>query len=828
MSQVGGYTFNPETVNGNRIRDLSGYFSTGVLTGSAAITTGQAGYGNALNCTGGAMRIGPVDEFAFPLEIADGLSVAAWVKLSTTTAAARCIMSASTVGGILKWALYASNASGNVEANIAGSVYSTSTSVRDGNWHHVMVVYDKFAGTDTVKMYVDSTLVLSVNAVNSLDYSDSVILEAGRNALTGAESLQGLVDDLRWWVKPVDPVLVPTVVATEMTDLQLGIYTFDSDNAIDYSPHDRDLTVAPSATFVDGFFGRALVSSSTEAGVSGNINLTDPARLYISGWIRLDVAPVGSPAPIMAIKTSGGVSRMRTVVNLDRTITASWTTLIDGVQSVTSTNALTVGKWVRVSIAINPTYVDLRVDRSAQDLVTYGDGIPHMTPSIDDLDVLYIGGDDTAGGSVSWNYVTLTENFLASLEDNYWSGPPVAPAYKPANITRGVYPFNEGSGSTVNDASTSGNDLTMQTAGSWITGIQGAALGANGTGPSASAAVTYAANPQGFAFAAWVRCRSTTSNRFLCFRTASGEAIYSGRYLGNFWVRMTGPTGNTGEIMSADTALTPEVWTHVAMSFNGIRVQLYVNGVKLHSGAYTVGQLVTPVELRVGGDSGQTSLADMDDLILFDTPVGDANVAWMFSNPGAMANLPVDVALGATHETDTAHALTPSKAVTLETGQETDSAHELTATKAAELSMVSEVDTAHEVVPDKDVTLATAAEVDAAYPLGLVKTVPLATVSEDDTVHAAVLSKEYALDIAHETDTVYPVDVNNLGAARVLQTAHETEAAYPGVLSKTVTLATVHEVDRALALIFQGSGPLWPVLTVSNMPSSRLEVSHGI
>jgi hypothetical protein len=205
----------------------------------------------------------------YPLNTDGGLSVAAWVELNDNTAAARCIASASS-GGTLNWALYASNASGNVEARIGGATYSTTTSIRDGEQHHVLVVYDATPATDTVRIAVDGVQVLSVNASAALAYSGTeVTVEAGRNTLTGSEALNGIVDDLRWWNDPVEAAYWPTLVAAEQIDHQLAIYPFDHDTADDFGSYGHDLTVAPSASFTTGLYGRALVSGTAAAGASG-------------------------------------------------------------------------------------------------------------------------------------------------------------------------------------------------------------------------------------------------------------------------------------------------------------------------------------------------------------------------------------------------------------------------------------------------------------------------------------------------------------------------------------------------------------------------------
>ncbi|GAB2650675.1 LamG-like jellyroll fold domain-containing protein [Kribbella swartbergensis] len=637
MAQSAGYTFNADTVDGTTVRDVAGYFLHGTIVGSAALVAGR--YGNGLECTGGALHVvvrpPKAGDAFYPLSTDGGLSVAAWVELDDNTAAARCIASA-TSGGTLNWAVYASNSAGTVEARIAGATYSASTSIRDGQQHHVLVVYDATPSTDTVRIAVDGVEVLSVNSSAALAYSGTeVTMEAGRNALTGAEALNGIVDDLRWWNDPVEAAYWPALVAAEQIDHQLAIYPFDHDTAEDFGSYGRDLTVAPSASFTTGLYGRALVSGTATAGASGVVDFPDCDRLAICGWLRLDSAPAGSAAPILAINDTSGSARVRVVVNTDRTVTGTWTTIDDGTVSVTSTATLTVGRWTRFQFAINPTYVQVRLegDQATQSI---GDGVPHVTPAIDGLDRLYIGGDASAGGQVSYDYVTFTKNFLAEVTSGYWSGAPVVTPYRPANVARGVYHFNEGSGTVADDRSPSGNDLTLTAAGSWVTGIEGSALGANGTGPGASrTSLTWPASPPGWAFSAWVKCRTTSSGaRFLVLRNGANEVAHAGRLNGLFWIRLFGAGGTTGIISSSRGPIPAETWTHVAASCDQKAIQFFLNGTGFTVEPYGVGQLLQPGELHVGGDNPDASVADVDDLRLFDTPISAANVRWLYQHTG--------------------------------------------------------------------------------------------------------------------------------------------------------------------------------------------------
>lgn len=108
-----------------------------------------------------------------------------------------------------------------------------------------------------------------------MTYSDTeVIMEAGRNTLTGTEALDGIVDDLRWWNDPVEAAYWPTLVAAEQIDHQLAVYPFDHETAEDFGSYGRYLAVAPSASFTTGLYGNALVSGA--AAVAPLVPSTSP------------------------------------------------------------------------------------------------------------------------------------------------------------------------------------------------------------------------------------------------------------------------------------------------------------------------------------------------------------------------------------------------------------------------------------------------------------------------------------------------------------------------------------------------------------------------
>lgn len=663
-----GYSFNPSTiVGGTKVRDLSGRFYHGTISGSAALVTGKTGYGDGLHCTGGSMSVTlPAD--TYPVVPDAGFAVAAWVKLDDNTAAARCIASAKNGSGTLVWALYASNASGNVEANILGTTYSSTTSIRDGQWHHVMVCLDRLNTPNVIRLIVDGVKVFETTGTVALAYSGGATLEAGRNTVGGTQPLNGIVDDLRWWANAVDVASWPNVMAAEMIDFQLAIYPFDDVSSSDFSIYNRDLTTRVSASFVDSFYGKGLKSTSAEAGATGVIDLPACDRLELTGYVRLDVAPSGSAKPILNIVTSGGSDRLRVVVNLDRTLTATWVTTNYGTLSVTSAGSLTVGQFSRFSVGINPNFVDIRLNSNTAQQTTTGNSIPNEVAQIDGLYRLYVGGDATVGGEVTFDYLTLTKNYLDVPRDGYWTGPPVWDGTRPGNTPRGVWNFNENTGTNANDQSPYNNDVTLQAGGSWMTGHTGAsALHCTGTGASAkSTTLTWSAVPTGWAMSTWVKARaSTDGTRWMVMRDSGGNPVAQfGRESGALWWRIYGSGGTTsGQIIfsNAISGIPDETWTHVGASFNGDTFTFFINGAKIAQTIVTIGSLLKPTQLDLGEDSTRSlnAVGDFDDLVLFDTPISESNNLWLYQNPESIAlGIPVAQSRSSTWNTKSTAAQT--------------------------------------------------------------------------------------------------------------------------------------------------------------------------
>jgi len=193
-----------------------------------------------------------------------------------------------------------------------------------------------------------------------------------------------------------------------------------------------------------------------------------------------------------------------------------------------------------------------------------------------------------------------------------------------------AYAFNEGSGTTVTDSSGNNNNGTI-TAATWTAaGKFGNALTFNGT----SARVTIPSAPSlqlttGMTLEAWVFPSSTPSGwRSIVTKTidgyylmASSENPGPGPTIGGTWT-------SGGDYQPAPTALTANVWTHVAATFDGATMRVFVNGVQVASKAKALAYAPTAGTLQIGGDSypGEFFAGRIDEVRIYNRALSAAEI----------------------------------------------------------------------------------------------------------------------------------------------------------------------------------------------------------
>lgn len=280
----------------------------------------------------------------------------------------------------------------------------------------------------------------------------------------------------------------------------------------------------------------------------------------------------------------------------------------------------------------------IQVDATASDNVGVA-GVQFL------LDGAALGAEDTlAPYSVSWS-TTATANgshvLTARARDaatNTTTSAEVTITVEntgPANLVVG-YAFDEGSGTTAIDASGNGLNGTLSAA-TWTTsGHFGGALSFNGT----SALVTVADHAlldltTGMTLQAWVYPTALSAYRTVILKERPADLAYAlyahdGAPRPSAWITAGTPATATGT-----TALPLNTWTHLATTYDGAILRLYVNGVQVGSQAHTGSLFVSGNALRIGGNTiwGEYFQGRLDEVRVYSRALSAAEIQSSMNTP---------------------------------------------------------------------------------------------------------------------------------------------------------------------------------------------------
>ena len=209
-----------------------------------------------------------------------------------------------------------------------------------------------------------------------------------------------------------------------------------------------------------------------------------------------------------------------------------------------------------------------------------------------------------------------------------------------------AFGFNEGTGAAVTDSSNTGNNGVINGA-TWTNGGRfGKALSFDGT----SATITVAEAPSldlttGMTIEAWVKPVSLTGWQAVIYKerpddggTSLAWALYSTDYTappavygmlagavgGNQWTHATGAS-----------MLKLNAWSHLAGTFDGTALRLYVNGSLAKTLSLSGSLVVTPGPLRIGGHStiGQFFSGLIDEVRVYNRALSKSEIQADMNSP---------------------------------------------------------------------------------------------------------------------------------------------------------------------------------------------------
>jgi hypothetical protein len=201
-----------------------------------------------------------------------------------------------------------------------------------------------------------------------------------------------------------------------------------------------------------------------------------------------------------------------------------------------------------------------------------------------------------------------------------------------------AYAFNEGAGTSVGDASGNAHTGTV-TGATWTTaGRFGNALSFDGTNDWVTVADAADLDlTTGMTLEAWVYPTALSGWRTVVLKETTGGLAYA-LYAHDNAPRPATTVNTGGADLSAigGAALPLNTWTHLAATYNGTTLRLYVNGAEVGSLAVSGSLLASASPLRFGGNAvwGEYFAGRIDEVRIYNRALSATEI-------GADMNTPV-------------------------------------------------------------------------------------------------------------------------------------------------------------------------------------------
>ncbi|MBW8015217.1 MAG: prepilin-type N-terminal cleavage/methylation domain-containing protein [Planctomycetes bacterium] len=323
---------------------------------------------------------------------------------------------------------------------------------------------------------------------------------------------------------------------------------------------------------------------------------------------------------------------------------------IIGVSDPTETNGYieyedTAGTTLRFDIAAN-NYVQFGEVGSQSELAgpvtklqftCYG--LNDLSTPITDTEKIRLVKVEAVLGNTSANGRDKTFKTSAFLAVNGSSGSGPVPEEPISTPPIGWWKFDDASGTTAVDSSGNGNDGTLNemTGDEWTTGVDGGALAFDGIDDRVEGIGN--CPTANFTVAAWAKDTNTIfdSNKWAVIYSAEQE-IWLGVDRGEFPILWLDCGGNGKGANLAVGAWTHNVWHHIAATWDGTDIHIYLDGVDMLITVYGVPENPGAKAAAIGDYSKEKDKESwnglIDDVRIFDYALTAGEIATLAGSSG--------------------------------------------------------------------------------------------------------------------------------------------------------------------------------------------------
>jgi hypothetical protein len=216
------------------------------------------------------------------------------------------------------------------------------------------------------------------------------------------------------------------------------------------------------------------------------------------------------------------------------------------------------------------------------------------------------------------------------------SAPPPPPPTSSGLVA--AYAFDEGSGTTVADASGNGNTGTISGANWTSSGKFGKALSFNGSTSWVSVADSASLDLSGgMTVEAWLNPAAIGNWRTAVMKEKSGGLAYA--LYASTGLAASAPSANvnpgTEAAVAGSSGLPLNSWTHLAGTYDGTTIRLYLGGSLIASQAESGNIAPSTAPLRIGGNSvwGEYFQGQIDEVRIYNRALSTSEIQTDMTTP---------------------------------------------------------------------------------------------------------------------------------------------------------------------------------------------------